>query len=66
VNDHNPIKDKREMVGDFFREVAALIIVFAFLDKLVFGYSIGRWWAVITVFCSGLFLILGISLERGR
>ena len=54
------------MVGDFFREVAALIVVFAFLDKLVFGYHIGRWWAIATVACSLGLLLLGMSLERRR
>jgi len=62
----NPIKDKKEMVGDFLRESAALILIFAFLDKLVFGQRIGPWWVVATVVCSGVFLSLGISLERRR
>jgi hypothetical protein len=36
----NPIRDKKEMVGDFFREVAALVVVFAFLDKVIFDKPI--------------------------
>jgi hypothetical protein len=62
----NPIRDKKEMVGDFFREVAALVLVFAFLDKVVFDKPITYWYTVATAVLSGILLVFGMSLERRR
>lgn len=62
----NPVKDIKEMVGDFFRETAPLVLVFAFLDKLIFHDHIGPWWALATVGLAGILLILGMAIERRR
>ena len=62
----NPVKDRKEMVGDFFRELAALIVVFAFLDKVIFDKPITYLYAVATAVLSGSLLLFGISLERRR
>jgi hypothetical protein len=51
-------KDIKEMVGEFFREVAALVIVFAFLDKLVLRENI--------TLARVVLLVLGIWIERRR
>jgi hypothetical protein len=62
----NPVRDVKEMVGEFFREAAPLILVFAFLDKLIFHEYVGRWWAIATVSLVGTLLIFGIAIERRR
>jgi hypothetical protein len=54
------------MVGEFLRETAALVIVFAFLDKLVLREEITIYWILGTVLLSAFLLILGISIERRR
>jgi hypothetical protein len=66
-DDQNPRpKDIKEMVGEFFREVAALVIVFAFLDKLVLRENITLAWAAATVTLAFVLLVLGIWIERRR
>lgn len=60
------LKDIKEMVGDFLREVAALVLVFSFLEKLTIGYRVTFWWIFWTVTLALGLLILGISLERRR
>jgi hypothetical protein len=62
----NPIKDRKEMVGDFFREVAALVLVFAFLDKVIFDKPITYLYVGVIVSVSLISLLFGISLERRR
>jgi hypothetical protein len=64
--ERNPVRDVKEMVGDFFRETAALVMVFAFLDKLIFHDHIGAWWAVATVVLASSLLSFGIGIERRR
>jgi hypothetical protein len=59
-------RDIKEMVGEFFRETAALVIVFAFLDKLVLRENITIGWSVASVSLALLLLILGIGIERRR
>ena len=66
VTERNPIKDAKEMVGDFFRETAALVMVFAFLDKLIFHEHIGPMWAILSVALGAVLLIFGIGIERRR
>jgi hypothetical protein len=51
------------MVGDFFREVAALVVVFAFLDQVIFDKPITYLYTVATVVLSGILLAFGVSLE---
>jgi hypothetical protein len=59
-------KDIKEMVGEFFREIAPLVIVFAFLDKLVFQQGITLYWSLATVALAFVLLVLGIWIERRR
>jgi hypothetical protein len=59
-------RDIKEMVGEFFRETAALVIVFAFLDKLVLRENITIVWSVASVSLALFLLILGIGIERRR
>ncbi len=54
------------MVGEFFREIAALVIVFAFLDKLVFQQGITFYWSLATVVLAFVLLMFGIWIERRR
>jgi hypothetical protein len=65
-DEHSPRRDIKEMVGEFFREIAALVIVFAFLDKLVLGGRITVLWSLSTVSLAFLLLSLGIGIERRR
>ncbi len=66
-DDQNPRRrDVKEMVGEFFREIAALVIVFAFLDKLVFQQGITFYWSLATVVLAFVLLMFGIWIERRR
>jgi hypothetical protein len=65
-DDPSPRKDIKEMVGEFLREIAALVVVFAFLDKLVLKEGITVYWSAGTVVLSAFLLILGIAIERRR
>jgi hypothetical protein len=44
------------MIGEYLREAAVLVAVFAILDKLVQGHVVTLWWSVsaISVDLSGL------------
>ncbi len=54
-----------QMVGEAFREVGILILVFAILDKLVSGSITGKW--TLTAFgISAFFFSAGVYLERRR
>jgi len=64
-------KERREtishMVSEFFREIAALILVFVPLDYLLKGDRVGPnfWSEVIVVrIASSLLLVSGIVIER--
>jgi hypothetical protein len=55
------------MVSEFFREIAALILVFVPLDYLLKGDHVGPNFgseAIAVVIVSGLLLISGIVIER--
>jgi hypothetical protein len=53
-----------EMLGVFLREVAALILVFAPLDKLIAdGVIPSSWWCA-TVLSSSLLFLVGVALEQ--
>ena len=55
-----------EMLGEAFREIAVLVIVFVPLDVLVSGYKFGwRWWLATLGISAPLFL-LGALLEKIR
>lgn len=58
-------KQIEEMLGDFLRDAAVLVLVFALLDK-VMAQRLTLWWVCGTIAISGLLLILGILLERWR
>jgi hypothetical protein len=66
TTEKNPVKDRREMVGDFFREAAALVLVFAFLDKVIFDKPITYLYTGGVVVLSISLLLYGMSLERRR
>jgi hypothetical protein len=52
------------MIGEFLREVAALVLVFVPLDRYITdGRLSGRWMAG-TLMASLLMLMLGIGLEN--
>jgi len=59
-------KSVAEMIGDFFREAAVLVIVFAFLDKLIDPGSLTILWISGTIALSVFLLAVGIVVERRR
>ncbi len=54
------------MVGDFLREIASLVLVFALLDKLVTPEGPSLTWIVGTLILSGALLTVGIWFERKK
>jgi len=61
----NPIQDKFEMIGEFFREAAVLVLVFVPVEKFIpGGFKIK--WALATLGVSLIFLATGMSFERWR
>jgi hypothetical protein len=68
-DERNPLKDRKEMYGDFLREVAALIVIFIPLEVAI---RQGATWQLFLAFTSGSFvisgaaLLYGIRLERRR
>lgn len=66
VADKNPVQDAREMLGEFCREVAVLVLVFVPLEMVVNKGGFGIWWAVGTITVSAFFLGVGILLEWSR
>lgn len=68
--DRNPLKDTQEMLGDFLREAAVLILIFFPLEVALKDEQIEwPWFAYLTIgafFTSGLALWLGIRMERRR
>jgi hypothetical protein len=73
LNAHKFIPPKRQpekkhetwvMLGEFLREIAALILVFAFLEPLSRGGNISGEWAFWSVALAGACLLIGIALER--
>ena len=55
-----------EMFGEYLREAAVLVGVFAILDKLVEGREVTWTWAVTGLSASLALLVVGIPLERAR
>ena len=51
-------------VGEYFREAAVLIPVFAVLDKVILGYRIPFLYGLEVMTISIGFLVFGIALER--
>src|SRR5207245_890768 len=61
----NPIQDKFEMIGEFFREAAVLVLVFVPVEKFIPG-GLKIKWALATLGVSLIFLATGMSFERWR
>jgi hypothetical protein len=59
-------KTLAEMFGEFLCECAALVAVFAILDKLVAGESVSVWWLIAAWSIAGGSLAAGMALERRR
>ena len=55
----------REMLGEFFREAAVLVLVFVPLDAFMTA-QLTAWRLVATVVTSGGFLLWGMFLDTGR
>lgn len=55
-------KSDAEMLGDFLREAACLVLVFGFLDRLVTGNPPDPVWMLGVVAVSALFLAGGAWL----
>jgi hypothetical protein len=61
-----PIKDRFQMVEEFFREAAVLVLVFAILDRVLKGDGLRVWQLLIILGVSGLCLAVGVKLEEWR
>ena len=59
-------KSIAEMIGEYLREAAVLVAVFAILDKLVQGHVVTLWWSVSAISASLGLLGVGILIERRR
>ena len=55
-----------EMLGEFLREAAVLVLVFGFLDQFSSGRPLNAIWTAFILLVSGLSLALGILFERER
>ncbi len=53
-----------EMIGDFLREIAALIVVFVPLDRYFTEGRLSGEWMSATLLASLLLFLLGMSLEN--
>lgn len=53
-----------EMIGDFLREIAALVLVFAPLDSYISEGRLSPEWMGATLLVSLLLFLLGIALEN--
>ncbi len=54
------------MIGEFLRDAAVLVLVFALLDRVISPTGVSVGWAIGVALVSGLLLFLGILVERGR
>jgi hypothetical protein len=52
------------MLGALFREISALVVVFAPLDKLIADGAISPSWWCARFLVSVLFFLLGVALEH--
>jgi len=52
------------MIGDFLREIAALVLVFAPLDSYISEGRLSPEWMGATLLVSLLLFLLGIALEN--
>ena len=68
-DERNPLKDTKEMLGDFLREVAALIFIFIPLEVALRAGITWRplfYWTLGAFVTCALALWLGIRMERRR
>ena len=63
---HVERKSIAKMIGEYLREAAVLIGVFAILDKLVEGHEMSPGWVVAAAATSLCLLAVGIMVERSR
>lgn len=68
--ERNPLKDTKEMLGDFLREVAALVVIFIPLEVLLkvgaSGWRQVMGWVVGAFGIAAFALWYGVQLERSR
>jgi hypothetical protein len=56
-------KTSTEMIGEFLREIAALILVFAPLDRYIAEGEVSPEWLTGTLLASFLLFMVGIAME---
>ncbi|HXM97766.1 MAG TPA: hypothetical protein VN982_04770 [Candidatus Dormibacteraeota bacterium] len=68
MGDSNTVKETNEMLADFLREVAALVLVFVPLEIAIRDHTLKQmvYWTLSACGVSGLALIYGVVLERRR
>lgn len=66
AGEQNPKKDNFEMIGDFCREVAVLVLVFATLDKLITPGGIGLHGLLDVLGVSFAFMVVVMAFEHWR
>ncbi|MBI4516477.1 MAG: hypothetical protein HY699_11755 [Deltaproteobacteria bacterium] len=54
------------MIGEYLREAAVLVGVFAILDKLIEGDALSPGWVVAAAGTSLCLLAVGVMIERSR
>ena len=64
--ERNPKKDGIEMMGDFCREAAVLVLVFATLEKVIRPEGLDLYSLFLVLAVSSAFFIIGIMLEYWR
>ena len=62
----SPAKSVFEMIGEFFREAAVLIMVFSVLDQVISPQGVQFWLVLLTLLVTTLFLYVGIKFEQWR
>ncbi len=65
----SPVAERKtiaEMLGEYLREAAVLVGVFAILDKLVQGDAMSSGWIIAAAITSLCLLAVGIAIERAR
>jgi hypothetical protein len=65
-DDMNPVKDTYEMIGDFCREAAVLVLVFATLDQIIAPGGLKFWLELAVLGVVSIFLVVGIAFEKWR
>jgi hypothetical protein len=64
--ERNPKKDGLEMMGDFCREAAVLVLIFATLDKAIKPAGLDLYNLIWVVAVSLAFFVVGVILEYWR